>query len=148
MAKAEDGGQMGVISARQHAFALGFFLPRLGLVEAPVVTAPGHEFVVGAFFHFLAFVYDDEAVGLVEGGEAVGDGDGGAAFDEVVQRFLDFALGFSNVPTACAVPPSALRPFAGLPQKEGQKPRGSFPTEFIFPTRKVRVRATCSFRNS
>ena len=85
---------MGVIGARQHAFALGFFLPRLGLVEAPVVAAPGHEFVVGAFFHFLAFVHDDEAVGLVEGGEAVGDGDGGAAFDEVVQRFLDFALGF------------------------------------------------------
>ena len=47
-----------------------------------------------AGFDDVAALDHDQAVGAAQGAEAVGDGDGGAAADQVFQGRLNFALGF------------------------------------------------------
>ena len=65
----------------------------LGFVEPPVGAFALHQLVVRAHFDHAATVHHHQAVGFAQGGQAVGDGDGGAAQHEVVQGFLDFLLG-------------------------------------------------------
>ena len=50
------------------------FLQLLHVVEAFVVAVAGDEFVVLAAFDDFAFVEDMDDVGVLDGGEAVGDG--------------------------------------------------------------------------
>ena len=57
----------------------------LGLFEAVVGALLGHEVFVLSLFDDGAAVEDDEAVGAAQGGESMGDGEGGAAGDEVVE---------------------------------------------------------------
>ena len=52
-----------------------------------------HQFVVVADFDDLAAIEHHQPVGLAQRRQAVGDGDGGAAMDQVVEGFLDFLLG-------------------------------------------------------
>ena len=63
--------------------------------QAGVNAALGQQLGVGAFFHDVAAVHDDEAVHRGDGGEAVGNGDHGLALHEAVQALLDggFHLG-------------------------------------------------------
>ena len=52
-----------------------------------------HELVVRAHLHDLAILYCNNDVRVTDGGEAVGDDDGGAANDGIVKCFLDHSLG-------------------------------------------------------
>ena len=45
-----------------------------------------------AAFHDLAFIEDVDLVGVLDGGETVGDGDGRAALHQALQGFLHEAL--------------------------------------------------------
>ena len=60
-----------------------------------IITALGDEFVVLAALHDASAVYHDYFVGVLDGGEPVGYGDGGAVVHKVVQSVLHgpFALG-------------------------------------------------------
>lgn len=62
-----------------------------GGVEA---VGEADEVIVGPGFGDLAFVDDDDEIGVADGGEAVGDDDGGAALGRGVEGVLDDALGF------------------------------------------------------
>ena len=64
----------------------------LHVVEAFVVAVFGDEFVVLAAFDYFAFVEDVDDVGVLDGGKAMGDGDGGAGLHEAVEGFLDKVL--------------------------------------------------------
>jgi hypothetical protein len=52
-----------------------------------------HQVIVLADLDDSAAIHDDEPVGAPQGREPVGDGDGGAAADQVVERALDLELG-------------------------------------------------------
>ena len=64
----------------------------LRFVQAPVGPLLFHEFVVWPDFHHFAAVHHHQAIGLAQGREAVGNGNGGAALHQVVERPLDFLL--------------------------------------------------------
>ena len=51
------------------------------LVELEVKAVVGEELLVGALLAELAFVHDEDGVGALDGAEAVGDQDAGAAGD-------------------------------------------------------------------
>src|SRR5690606_25621953 len=70
----------------------GAVLHELELVEARVEAAALEELAVRPLLAQLAPVEDEDAVGVLDGGEAVGDDDGGAAAHEGVERVLDLAL--------------------------------------------------------
>src|SRR5690606_3562940 len=70
----------------------GAVVHELELVEAGVEAAALEELVVRALLAQLAAVEDEDAVGVLDGGEAMGDDDGGAAAHEGVERMLDLAL--------------------------------------------------------
>jgi hypothetical protein len=53
-------------------------MPEIGVVQFGVVAALGHQFVVLAFFDDPTVVHDDDAVGVLDRGQAVGDDDGRA----------------------------------------------------------------------
>ena len=74
---------------------LGWYQAELGFVQAAVGAAGGEQFVVAALFGDAVGVDDDDAVGLLDGGEAVGDDQGGAAAGEFGEGLLDGALGFA-----------------------------------------------------
>src|SRR3989338_5120668 len=66
----------------------------LQLVEFFVETlAAAQEFLVRALLGDLAVVDHENAVHTLDGGEAMSDDDRRAAFHQVVQTFLDVALG-------------------------------------------------------
>src|SRR5688572_23265962 len=71
-----------------------FLLLVLQLVEPAVIAVAGHKFFVGAVFDYLAFVQDDDAVYVLDGGEAVGDDDAGAAPHQLDEGVLYEDLGF------------------------------------------------------
>ena len=52
----------------------------MGLVEGGVGAVFGKEGFVVTFFNDAAFVEDDDFVGVLDGAEAVGDDEDGAAF--------------------------------------------------------------------
>jgi hypothetical protein len=51
-------------------------MPKIGVVQLGVVATLSHQVVVDAFFDDVAVVHDDDAVGVLDGGQAVGDDDG------------------------------------------------------------------------
>ena len=53
----------------------------------------GHQFIVVANFDNPATIHDDQSVGFAQRAQAVGDGNCGAALDQIVERLLDFLLG-------------------------------------------------------
>ena len=65
----------------------------LELVELVVEAAFGEELLVGALLAELAFVHDEDGVGALDGGEAVGDEDAGAAGDHAGESGADAELG-------------------------------------------------------
>src|SRR5688500_7471005 len=65
----------------------------LELVEAVVDAAPGEQLLVGAQLAHLALVQHQDAVGAMDGGQAVGDDDRGAAGEQPLERRLDELLG-------------------------------------------------------
>ena len=69
----------------------------------------GHQFVVVAELDELAAVHDDQPVSLAQRGQAVGDGDRGAAADQVVERLLNFLLGLGVDRRRCFVEDQDLR---------------------------------------
>ena len=73
--------------------AVLFLVPVLELVELPVEAALGEQFLVGAAFAELALVHDEDGVGALDGGEAVGDEDGGAAGDHAGEGEADAEFG-------------------------------------------------------
>ena len=66
----------------------------LQLVELPVDAAMGQQLLVRADLADLALVHHDDLVGALNGAEAVGDHDRGAAFDHAGQRVAHAEFGF------------------------------------------------------
>ncbi len=48
-----------------------------------------HQFAVSPRLHKASFVQDEDAIGALDGGEAMGDHERGSAFHQLLQRFLD-----------------------------------------------------------
>ena len=69
-----------------------FFLQLLHVVEPFVVSAEGEQFVVSAAFNDASFVEHAYFVGILDGREPVGDGDGGACLHKPVEGFLHQSL--------------------------------------------------------
>src|SRR3954451_20402219 len=69
--------------------------PVLVLVEAGVEAGQGEELFVAAGFGYVAVLEDDDLVGVADGGEAVGDDEGGAAFHEPVEGVEEEAFAFA-----------------------------------------------------
>src|SRR5579862_4903786 len=65
----------------------------LELVEAVVDAALGEEFLMGALFAEAAFVEDEDAVGVLNGAEAMGDDQGGAAAEQAIEGIADLQFG-------------------------------------------------------
>ena len=63
-------------------------------MEFLVVAVGGHELVVSSLLHYLSFMEHIYFVGVLDGGEPVGNGHRGARFHESFQRVLheSFAL--------------------------------------------------------
>jgi len=66
----------------------------LAIVEIAVAAVEIVEGLVGSTLEDLALFYDENLVGATDGGEAVGDHEGGAALHEEVEAVLDEGLGF------------------------------------------------------
>ena len=49
---------------------------------------------MGALFAQAAFVEDEDAVGVLDGAQAMGDDQGGAAAEQAVEGFADLEFGF------------------------------------------------------
>src|SRR4051794_13909422 len=67
----------------------------LVVVEAGVEVGGLEELVVVAGFGDVAVLEDDDLVGVADGGEAVGDDEGGAAGHEVVEGVEEESLAFA-----------------------------------------------------
>src|SRR5215813_3540556 len=67
----------------------------LELIELPVDSAMGEQFLVITDLPYMALVHDDNLVGTLNGGEPVGNDHGGAALDHVGERVADAQFGFS-----------------------------------------------------
>ena len=66
----------------------------LELVEAVVDAALGEKFLMRALFAQAALVEDENAVGVLNGAQAMGDDERGAAGEQAVERFANQQLGF------------------------------------------------------
>jgi hypothetical protein len=66
----------------------------LQLVEAVVDTALREKFLVGSLFAEAAFVEDENAVGVLNGAETVGDDECGAAAQQAIKGFANLEFGF------------------------------------------------------
>src|SRR4029077_7434572 len=64
----------------------------LQLVEAIVNSALREEFLMRALFAQASFVKDEDAVGVLNGAEAVRDNQGGAAGEQAIERFANQQL--------------------------------------------------------
>ena len=67
---------------------------KLGFAEACVEAAFGDKFVVLADFHDAAFVHYDDAIGVDDGREAVGNDECSAISDKAIHCFLNKGFGF------------------------------------------------------
>ena len=74
---------------RFQKYTLG---PHLQFNKATIDPVLGHQLLVGTFLDLLAFFEDHNAVGLLDGTEAVSNHQGGSAFHQGLQGFLDFLL--------------------------------------------------------
>src|SRR5262245_64773156 len=57
---------------------VGVLVAEVGVIESGIVAATRKQRLMAAFLHNVAVVEDDDAVGVADGGEAMGDKDGGA----------------------------------------------------------------------
>ena len=64
------------------------------MIQFHVEPAHGHQFTVRARFHDAALVEHIQRVGIGDGGEAMGDDDGGAILHQAIERFLHLPLAF------------------------------------------------------
>lgn len=64
-------------------------------VKVVIHALLGEELLVVADLLDFAFAHDDDLVGVLDGGEAVRDDEGCAAFDDSVDSVLDEELRFS-----------------------------------------------------
>ncbi len=62
--------------------------------EVGVFSVGFEELFVGSLFDDVAFFENVNAMCVLDGGEAVGDDEGGAVLHEVVEGGLDLAFGF------------------------------------------------------
>lgn len=62
-------------------------------VEVGISAAEGDQFVVGPAFDDRAGLEDEDAVGVADGGETMGDDEAGATFEEPFERVLDAGFG-------------------------------------------------------
>ena len=65
--------------------ALSYAVHQLGVHQASVEALLLQQVLVGAVFHHVTIIQDDDLIGVAHGGEAVGDDQSGAAFHEAVQ---------------------------------------------------------------
>ena len=72
----------------------GFLVFVLELVELVVEAAVGEELLVGALFAEASLVHDEDGIGALDGGEAMGDDDTGSAGDHAGEGGFDAQLGF------------------------------------------------------
>ena len=72
-----------------HGFYYTLAFAKLGVVEVGVEAVLGHEFVVVAAFDDVAITDDQDYVGIFDGGETVGNDEGGSAFGKFVDGLLD-----------------------------------------------------------
>ena len=72
----------------------GWLNHELRFAERAIERAAVEEFFVGAGVENAAGVHDHDAIRELDGAEAMGDDDGGAALGEFAQGRLDFLLGF------------------------------------------------------
>jgi len=63
-------------------------------LEARIEAIERDDLAAGAALDDAALVEDEDAVGVPDGGEMVGDDKGGSALEEVAEAFKDQALGF------------------------------------------------------
>ena len=66
----------------QQIIGIRRLVAEIGVVEFGVVAALAEEGLVVAFFDDPAFLEDQDTVDGADGGEAVGDQDGGGAFQD------------------------------------------------------------------
>ena len=64
------------------------------VLEARIEAIERDDLAAGAALDDAALVEDEDAVGVPDGGEMVGDDKGGSALEEVAEGFKDQALGF------------------------------------------------------
>lgn len=69
-------------------------MAEVGLVEVGVTAVrPCQQLLMSTFLNDVALVEDEDAVGVFDGGEAVGDDDGGAVLHEELEAGLDMGFG-------------------------------------------------------
>src|SRR5690606_19614907 len=83
-----SGGNDGRVVGVHVAQSVEARLVELEGGEAGVEAAAGNELVVRAVLHDPPLVEDQDTVRVADGGEAVGDDERGAAFEEPGQRLL------------------------------------------------------------
>ena len=66
----------------------------LAVVEVAVTAVEVVEVLVGSAFYDLALFDDEDLIGAANGGETMGDDEGGAALHEEVEAVLDEGFGF------------------------------------------------------
>ena len=71
----------------------GLLRAELELIDALVGSGAAYEPLVGAALYDFALVHDQDEVGVLEGTEAVGDDEGGAALDDLLHGLVDPVLG-------------------------------------------------------
>ena len=64
-----------------------------GIIEVGVEAALGEELIVAALLHNVAVPHDENQIRVLNGGEAVGDDEAGAAFHQIGHGLLDEVLG-------------------------------------------------------
>ena len=86
-----DSGRVRGRGRPRHTYLLVFVLE---LIELPVNAALGEQLLVRSHFPHLTFVHNDDLVGALDGREAVGDDQRGAAFDHAAEGVPDAEFGF------------------------------------------------------
>ena len=83
-----------VRQGRLRPYGQYFLIFVLELVELPVETALGEQFLVGTGFAELAFMHYQDHVGALDSRKTMGDEDGSAAGDQAVKCGTDAQFGF------------------------------------------------------
>src|SRR5208337_2526690 len=87
------GGRRTRVSA-PHGLDFGQLLfQQLFVIEIGVITVAGNELVVRALFYDASLVEDGDGVGVADGGNAMGDEDGGASAHDFAEMVEDFIFG-------------------------------------------------------
>ena len=84
---------MGLDEERRLSRGVKHGLAELGVVELAVEALTGHELPVGAAFHHVAIPHHQDAVGVLDGGEAVGHHEAGFILHQAAHGGADLLLG-------------------------------------------------------